>query len=495
MADPLDQLQTDLNAGAVFGETGNGSDWEDLYQTAGKDTGISPLVLKALIQQESNFNPKAVGPVVTVDGKKQTAKGPAQLMDSTAAELGVTDPFDPKQAIPAAARYLRQNLDLYRGDLPKALQAYNAGRNPKKWVPSYATDVYDKYLSHGGKPENFQPVIPVKPPVLPKPVTMAGADEPTASNGLFGDLIDQIPGTSPGKAPPEELKTLKDPFQPGRVYDKTPVAQPTELGRSSSGATWGDVQNLASGAIFGQGPRVSAVAAAGKQALADVKNGANPWDAIGGAIHQYYPQALDSFNAARADYLKKNPAGGFVTDVVGSAPTTALLTELTGGLLGGGLSKLGAEFPELGRALRPVGQFLAGAAGQSAGKGGLIARTGNQLLSVASKGARGAEEAAFASAVNQGLSSGSLGSDLEQSGALGGVIGAIGGPLSRAMTQRLRVPINEEVAKLATRLDALGVKLPVGVLARDKVPGVKGPALGPQEAGLEQLNQHTAAVA
>jgi soluble lytic murein transglycosylase-like protein len=86
---------------------------------AAKAHSVHPKLLHAVIEQESRFHPCAVSP--------KGAKGLMQLMPDTAAELGVNDPFDPKENIEAGARYLRQLLDKYKGDLPQALGAYNAG--------------------------------------------------------------------------------------------------------------------------------------------------------------------------------------------------------------------------------------------------------------------------------------------------------------------------------------------------------------------------------
>ena len=86
---------------------------------AAKAQSVQPKLLHAVIEQESRFRPCAVS--------LKGAKGLMQLMPETAAELGVTNPFDPKESIEAGAKYLRQLLDKYKGDLPQALGAYNAG--------------------------------------------------------------------------------------------------------------------------------------------------------------------------------------------------------------------------------------------------------------------------------------------------------------------------------------------------------------------------------
>jgi soluble lytic murein transglycosylase-like protein len=79
---------------------------------------LSPALIDALVWQESRWRADAVSPV--------GARGLAQLMPGTARELGV-NPDDPFANLEGGARYLREQLDRFDGDLEKALAAYNAG--------------------------------------------------------------------------------------------------------------------------------------------------------------------------------------------------------------------------------------------------------------------------------------------------------------------------------------------------------------------------------
>lgn len=79
---------------------------------------ISPALLDALVWQESRWNAAAVSPA--------GARGLAQLMPATSRQLGV-DWRDPRANLEGGARYLRQQLDRFDGDVEKALAAYNAG--------------------------------------------------------------------------------------------------------------------------------------------------------------------------------------------------------------------------------------------------------------------------------------------------------------------------------------------------------------------------------
>ena len=106
------------SVGASSARPTTGVPYADLFNAAGAKYGVSPTLLSAVAKQESGYNPRAVSGA--------GAQGLMQLMPGTARGLGVTDSFDPAQAVDGAARMLR-DLTKRFGRVDLALAAYNAG--------------------------------------------------------------------------------------------------------------------------------------------------------------------------------------------------------------------------------------------------------------------------------------------------------------------------------------------------------------------------------
>ena len=96
-----------------------GKSLSEMIADSAASTQVDPDLLRAVVHQESADRPCAVS--------RKGATGLMQLMPDTAAMLGVSDVFNPRENIHAGASLLRRLLDHFDGDQEKALAAYNAG--------------------------------------------------------------------------------------------------------------------------------------------------------------------------------------------------------------------------------------------------------------------------------------------------------------------------------------------------------------------------------
>jgi len=113
-------------------QTINTKKYDDIIKKAQKRYGVEFSLIKAVIQVESGFDPKAVS--------KRGAKGLMQIMPENYKNLFVKDPFNPSQNIMGGTLYLQRLLKRYKYKLPLALAAYNAGPqavDKYKRIPPY----------------------------------------------------------------------------------------------------------------------------------------------------------------------------------------------------------------------------------------------------------------------------------------------------------------------------------------------------------------------
>ncbi|WP_244477330.1 lytic transglycosylase domain-containing protein [Methylobacterium sp. Leaf125] len=142
-----------------------------LIEGSAKARGLPVPFLTRLIWRESAFRVTAVSPV--------GAQGVAQFMPGTARERGLTDPFDPEQAIPHAA-HLLADLNRQFGNLGLAAAAYNGGPGRvSAWLAGTGglpTETRNYVLAITGSPaEAWRPGAAIEMPEGDAPSAKAGS--------------------------------------------------------------------------------------------------------------------------------------------------------------------------------------------------------------------------------------------------------------------------------------------------------------------------------
>jgi soluble lytic murein transglycosylase-like protein len=105
---------------------------EKIVREAAERHHVDPALVRAVIETESNWNPKAYS--------HKGAGGLMQLIPTTAQRFGAYDIFNPQQNVDAGVKYLRTLLERYNGNLDLALAAYNAGEGAVErahGIPAY----------------------------------------------------------------------------------------------------------------------------------------------------------------------------------------------------------------------------------------------------------------------------------------------------------------------------------------------------------------------
>jgi len=136
----------------VFGSLTKKTNWSkdqilDLIDKTSEKYGLDSKLVRALVRQESGFNPNAKS--------HAGAMGLMQLMPKTAEGLGVQDPWNPVENVEGGVKYLKSMLKRFNGNVVLALAAYNAGPNavskynavpPYKETQNYVKSILAQYL-------------------------------------------------------------------------------------------------------------------------------------------------------------------------------------------------------------------------------------------------------------------------------------------------------------------------------------------------------------
>ena len=123
----------------------------EFIRTAAHVNGLHPALIAAIIEAESNFNPRA--------HSRAGAKGLMQISPLTERHLGLKNAWDPRENVAAGSRYLRGLVDRFDGDTRLAIAAYNAGPGavlryggvpPYRETEAYVGKVFRLYTKYGG---------------------------------------------------------------------------------------------------------------------------------------------------------------------------------------------------------------------------------------------------------------------------------------------------------------------------------------------------------
>lgn len=136
---------TAARSASSAGQPASPSEFDGIISEASKKYNVDEKLIRAVIKQESGFNPSATSYC--------GAQGLMQLMPETAQGLGVKDAYDPRDNIMGGTRYLSQLLGQFDGNMTKTIAAYNAGPGAVQQfggVPPYSEtqDYVNKVLGY-----------------------------------------------------------------------------------------------------------------------------------------------------------------------------------------------------------------------------------------------------------------------------------------------------------------------------------------------------------
>lgn len=219
--------------------TGGAVPFQAEFLSASQKYGVPFNVLMGLAEQESSFNPTAIG----VPTKYGRAKGLMQYIDSTASSMGI-NPYDPVQSIDAAARQLRERLD--KGySMQEAVQAHFGGDDRAQWGPKtaqYGKDVLgraEKFLGGGqsvaaGQPtqQQAQPQTRMEQIAQDYPPAQSAMENLEQTRQRTQALLDEMNKEEPGRYRPltdEEMQQLSQHITPEMQQQAMQSGKPIEI--------------------------------------------------------------------------------------------------------------------------------------------------------------------------------------------------------------------------------------------------------------------------
>lgn len=406
------------------------------FDAAGKKYDVDPRLLKTIYQMESSSNPN------TMDSS-QGAQGGMQLMPETARILGVKNPRDMTEAIPAAARYLKQGLDKY-GTPDLALAYYFAGPDTSIWGPKTAN-----YVATG---QRLFPTTQIKA-TQPAATSPQSFDETDVAKDLMAQAKPQTATSTPA-APSsvplsfDDTDVAKDrtvtqkaaPGVPQSFYD-TDVAK--DLGLTAPPATAQSAQPTTAQPTSTQAPSPSPVANGSDPNDASTAFGAGFKNAIGGLV-----APIGTAISAGTRYLaSKIPDSIENTSVPGLNMTLGDIDKLYGSDIGARIGQANTAADEKYAPVSPLAYGAGKVAGNIVGTLPVTAGLGAVATPVVGPVLSGAAQGAAAASLTGGNPYyGAVGGGVLGAGgaALQG-LGAIGRKLTGTAT-----PVAETVAPTVT---------------------------------------------
>lgn len=319
------------------------AEFDPVFQAAGAQNGVDPHILKALAQQESNFDPKAVNP-------ETGAAGIMQYIPASAKAQGL-DPMDPVASINQAAKDFAGNMQRFNGNVEQAVAAHFAGPNQKLWGPKttqYVSDVASKYaaIRQSGGFASAQSAP-------------AAAVNPGQPDDIDAMLASRAQGNPVAAATQPTTQTDADPLDAmlaaRAVGQQIPASAAGGSGAAAVQAAAGQPGMLASlGAGLGHGVQTAAL---GAQQLVGRGASAVGLNTVGNWLTNDAEQGLARGNADYAPYAAAHPivagAGNIGGQIAGTAPTMLIGPEYAGLSLAGKLG-LGAAQGASGASMMPV---------------------------------------------------------------------------------------------------------------------------------------------